>query len=468
MVLQGGWRREPPVFRVIYRRREAPWELGPGPREPFVEPIIAAVSSPSNAAAERSHRANAFARLFEAVHEGVYIGVVARDAGSRGTTLAANPHLKLIFGYAADVPESGVDPFSPDRFADPAARAAFLERLREAGTVSDYLLRMQRLDGSVVWVEVTARAEEGRRGERTLRVESLVRDVSERKKLDDQSRDLYQQLLQAEKMAALGQTISGVAHELNNPLATILSWAERLAEKPLDDTARRGVDVILGEAERAARIVRNLLTFARKRQSTRTMIELNAVVRETLTLRSYDQRLMNISARHGPRPRAAAGLRRRAPDPAGPAEPDHQRGAGDAHGQRPRLARDPYVARRGSRLCRPRGHRRRPWRAGRCEEQDLRSVLHDEGGGKGHGARADRRVRDRAGPRRPDPRGIPITRRRRGRAVAAPRSSWSCRWPLPRRMQERKPLLLRWRTYAEHRCCWSRTIPRWRRRWRNR
>jgi len=260
-----------------------------------VEPIIAAVSSPSNAASERSHRANAFARLFEAVHEGVYIGVVARDAGSRGTTLAANPHLRLIFAYDADVPESGVDPFSLDRFADPAARAAFLERLREEGTVSDYLLRMRRLDGSVVWVEVTARAEEGRRGERTLRVESLVRDVSERKKLDDQSRDLYQQLLQAEKMAALGQTISGVAHELNNPLATILSWAERLAEKTLDDTARRGVDVILGEAERAARIVRNLLTFARKRQSTRTMIELNAVVRETLTLRSYDQRLMNIS-----------------------------------------------------------------------------------------------------------------------------------------------------------------------------
>jgi CheY-like chemotaxis protein len=96
-------------------------------------------------------------------------------------------------------------------------------------------------------------------------------------------------------MAALGQTISGVAHELNNPLATILSWAERLAERSLDDTVQRGVHVIRGEAERSARIVRNLLTFARKRQSTRSMIDLNEVIRDTLVLRSYDQRVTNVS-----------------------------------------------------------------------------------------------------------------------------------------------------------------------------
>ena len=251
------------------------------------------VSTHSTRPPAGDQRAGAFARLFEAVREGVFIGSLEPTTeGSGGSTIAANPYLKSIFGYAADTPEADVAPFAPDRFADPLARASFLERLTSEGAVTDYLLRMRRLDSSPVWVEVTARAEPASRG--AVRVEALIRDVSARKKLDDQSRDVYQQLLQAEKMAALGQTISGVAHELNNPLATILSWAERLSEKSLDEGARRGVEVILGEADRAARIVRNLLTFARKRQSTRAMIDLTQVVAETLALRAHDQRLTNV------------------------------------------------------------------------------------------------------------------------------------------------------------------------------
>ncbi|MGH9309350.1 MAG: hybrid sensor histidine kinase/response regulator [Vicinamibacterales bacterium] len=231
-----------------------------------------------------------FARLFEAVHEGDYIGLID---STHAVTLSANPYLKLMFGFAVDTPSEEVRPFEVERFVDPQAREQFLERVRRDGAVTDYLLRLRRADRSLVWIEVTAHAEAA--GLESVRIEALMRDVSERKRLEDQARDLYHQLLQAEKLAALGQTISGVAHELNNPLATILTWAERLSQREVDEQMRRGLDAILGESERAAKIVRNLLTFARKRHTTRAMVDINQVVRETLALRRYEQRLSNIS-----------------------------------------------------------------------------------------------------------------------------------------------------------------------------
>jgi len=235
--------------------------------------------------------ARAFERLFEAAQEGVYIGTLGLHDTA---TLAANPHLRLMLGHALDSAPDDIRPFEPARFVDRQARAAFLERLARDHAVTDYLVRLRRADGTAIWVEVTASAAPAG-PEGCLRVEALIRDVSERKKLEHQARDLYHQLVQAEKMAALGQTISGVAHELNNPLATILTWAERLSAHAVDERTTRGLQVILGEAERSARIVRNLLTFARKRQTTRTTVDVNQIVRETLALRTYEQQISNIA-----------------------------------------------------------------------------------------------------------------------------------------------------------------------------
>ena len=281
-----------------------------------------------------------------------------------------------MFGYAAETPQEEVRPFEVERFVDPQARDGFVERLQRDGAITDYLLRLRRADRTPMWVEVTAHAEPAGEG---IRVEALMRDVSERKRLEDQARDLYHQLLQAEKLAALGQTISGVAHELNNPLATILTWAERLAQRPVDDQTRRGLETILSESERAAKIVRNLLTFARKRHTTRAMVDLNQVVRETLALRSYEQRISNIKILEALASGLPAGVLGSAPDSAGAAQPDHQCRAGDARRPRARHAHRPHLARRRSRCGGARGERRRARRAGGRAAEDLRSVLHDEG-----------------------------------------------------------------------------------------
>ena len=227
-------------------------------------------SKPSGRRRDNATLSNdAFARLFDAVQEGVYIGLVGPDETA---TLAANPHLRLIFGWPDEVPSSDVRPLDAERFVDEPARGEFVRRLARDGVARDYLLRLRRIDGSAMWIEVTARAE-ALSNSATLRVEAIMRDVTERKKLQDHARDVYQQLSQAEKLAALGQTMSGVAHELNNPLATILACAERLTERRLDDQTRRDLDAIHNAAERAARIVRNLQTFVRKRHTTRTTVD---------------------------------------------------------------------------------------------------------------------------------------------------------------------------------------------------
>jgi PAS domain S-box-containing protein len=230
-----------------------------------------------------------FAAFFDALPEGAFIGLL--QAGG-ATTLAANAHIRLMFGWPATTPTADVRPFESSRFSDEQARVDFLRKLSDDGHVAAYLLRLRRANGSVFWVEVTARAEPDAAG--VVRVEAVLRDVTERKKLQDQARDVYQQLVQAEKLAALGQTMSGVAHELNNPLATILACAERLAGRQLDNVTRRDLDAIHNAADRAARIVRNLQTFARKRHTTRTTVELNQVVTETLALRAYEQRAANV------------------------------------------------------------------------------------------------------------------------------------------------------------------------------
>ncbi len=148
-----------------------------------------------------------------------------------------------------------------------------------------------RKNKSVIPIEVHSRVIES--GD-TKHVLSVIRDISERKQAEEREKELQQELNLSSRLASVGELAAGVAHEINNPLTGIMGFSERLLRKSIDEEVRRDLERIHSEAERAAKIVESLRTFARRREPKKEYLDINEILARTLELRAYELRTGNI------------------------------------------------------------------------------------------------------------------------------------------------------------------------------
>jgi PAS domain S-box-containing protein len=186
-----------------------------------------------------------------------------------------------------------------------ALPAAFRDAQQKEGLVSSFVVILwskDRVMGVLVVGSHTQRDFSAADINLLIAVGSQISNAIDRSLLYEETRQAYEnlrrtqeQLLHSEKMAAVGQLISGVAHELNNPLTAILGYSQLLTGS--GEIGAQGVeyaDKLYKQAQRTHRIVQNLLSFARQHKPERVAVQLNQVLEDTLALRDYDLRMKNI------------------------------------------------------------------------------------------------------------------------------------------------------------------------------
>jgi two-component system NtrC family sensor kinase len=212
------------------------------------------------------------------------IGTIVLEADTLRIAMA-NQAATEIFGFSSVEEVRGLDPFD---YIRPKDKEKVLELamtdLFEKDSRQVHEFGVSTKDGRQIWISAT-----GARIRHEGRVAGLIcfTDITEQKRQNER-------LLMTDRLASMGELASGAAHELNNPLTSIIGFSQLLMEKEVPDDIREDLKLINNEARRAIVVTNNFLSFARKHSSTKQLNQINNIIEDVLELRAYEHRVNHI------------------------------------------------------------------------------------------------------------------------------------------------------------------------------
>lgn len=217
--------------------------------------------------------------IFENAVEGIY------QSTPDGQYLAVNTALARMYGY--ERPEEllcQVSDIQSQIYADPTFRERFKQQIDRDGFVHDLEYQVRQRNGTIIWISESARAVRDENGDVRF-YEGFIVNITSRKESEAERARLEKQMLQAQKMDAVGTLAGGMAHDFNNILCAILGYTElALFDPKVEGRTRDNLQSVFKSAQRAQDLVKRILTFSRPKETERRPLKLSGVIQEAVKL----------------------------------------------------------------------------------------------------------------------------------------------------------------------------------------
>ncbi len=226
--------------------------------------VVREITFRKQAEAEMRESADKFRMLFQESKDVFYISTI------EGKFLDINPAGVELFGYSSKHELLAAD-IGRDLYVNFGDRKQFVNVVGETSYAKDYEVQMKRKNGEKLRVIITSTALRDGQG-KVWGFRGVIRDVTEQKRLE-------QQLLQSQKMEAIGLLAGGIAHDFNNILTAIIGYANLLLKQVKNnDQQRTYAEHVLESADRASRLTKSILAFSRKQVLNTEPVDLNAII----------------------------------------------------------------------------------------------------------------------------------------------------------------------------------------------